>query len=264
MSSKSTPSSNQVSIGGEVAPPIFENNLEDDFFFDIDSAFEQIQMGDEVTPPTQKAAKKTRAKTPKKKAKKAIEKTQTLAQNDIGMEQMRETYRELVRLNLSPVARYLKAFEFGVNTKDLTQIAQWVVTPLITKAKDIGLDTETTALNSFKRVLARVNRSEGTRLNEKESKNVIKAFESLSDTFGLYFRGHSTAVVNLIFFYRSLKRKDHCNETDLRKLFSIGIPSMTMIRKISLAELISLTGLAKDKASWIRNQARSFTMYDFV
>ena len=50
------------------------------------------------------------------------------------------------------------------------------------------------------------------------------------------------------------------NQGDLRKLFAIGIPSLTMIRKSTLEDLSSLSGIPKDRISSIRKLAREFQL----
>lgn len=226
--------------------PIFEANLEDDFFGDIDQAFAQIQMD---TPQTS-----TKVAVPKKRKK---------TTSTTGITQLRDTYTELVNLNLSPIVRYIKAYEFGVDTTDLTQIMEYIVSPMIVEAKNVGLKAETTILEDFVKVLRKINRT-GGKITQPQMDDLLEVFERVETTFRLDYRGHSTAVVNLVFFYRSMKRKNTLTTKDLKSLFSIGIPSMTMLRKISLAELVSLTGLPQEKATWIRTQARTFTLFDFV
>ncbi|MEZ4818958.1 MAG: hypothetical protein R3A45_03320 [Bdellovibrionota bacterium] len=181
----------------------------------------------------------------------------------IGITQMRNTYVELVNLHLSPVVRYLKAFEFGVDSTDLTTIIEHIVSPLIVKAQKVGLKAETTVLADFHKVLKKINRSKG-KISQEKMDNLIEAFERVITTFRLEYRGHSTAVVNLVCFFRSIKRKNKLTTADLKKIFGIGIPSMTMIRKISLPELVSLTGLTTEKAAWVRKEARTFTLFDFI
>ncbi|MCB0271782.1 MAG: hypothetical protein KDD46_02075 [Bdellovibrionales bacterium] len=232
-----------------VVPPIFDVSLDDDFFGDIDKAFAKIQMDTPKTSTKITTTKRTKAKTGR---------TSTT-----GITQMRNTYVELVNLTLSPVVRYLKAFEFGVDSTDLTTIMEYIVSPLIVKAKQVGLKAETSVLDGFVRVLRKINRS-GGRISAEQMNELMENFERVITTFRLEYRGHSTAVVNLVCFFRSLKRKNKLAPADLKKIFAIGIPSMTMIRKISLSELVSLTGLSSEKASWVRKQARTFTLFEFV
>lgn len=233
-------------------PPIFDS-MDDDFFGDIDKAFATIQMDTPKTSTKVTVPTKTRTRT----------KTRRARTSTAGITQMRNTYVELVNLHLSPVCRYLKAFEFGVDSTDLTTIMEYIVSPLIVKAKQVGLKAETTVLSDFNRVLKRVNRTKG-RISQEKMDEVVQAFERVITTFRLEYRGHSTAVVNLVCFFRSIKRKTMLAPADLKKIFAVGIPSMTMIRKISLVELMSLTGLSREKASWVRKQARTFTLFDFI
>jgi hypothetical protein len=73
-------------------------------------------------------------------------------------------------------------------------------------------------------------------------------------------RGNAIAVANLLTFYRKLKRQAAITQVELRKLFAIGVPSLSMVRKSSLEELTSLTGIPQDRMSVIRKIAREFQL----
>lgn len=240
----------KISTHNNVVPPIFDNSLDDDIFGDIDKAFATIQME------TPKTSTKVSVPVPTKRKNARTSTT--------GITQMRNTYVDLVNLHLSPVVRYIKAFQFGVDSTDLTTITEYIVSPLIVKSKQIGLKAETTVLTDFANVLRKVNRVATRKITTEQMSVVIEKFERVITTFRLECRGHSTAVVNLICFFRALKRKNTLTPQDLKKIFAIGIPSMTMIRKISIGEFVSLTGLSEEKAAWVKSQAKTFTLFDFV
>jgi len=239
------PRASRIEIPNSKAPAVFDDVLNDqDFFKDIDKAFTRIQMN------------KAPAKAGKMKAKgKALAKD--------GMKEMQKTFKSMIQLHLSPVIRYLKAVDLGVTSKDITEIMEYIVAPLIMKSKNVGLVNETKTLIEFQRTLKKVNRSEG-KITEDESTSLMSSFDAVTKQYGLNFRGHSTAVVNVIGFFKVIKRKEKFTQSDLRKLFSIGIPSLSMLRKISLDELASLTGLSWERCSELRSESRKFTLYIFV
>jgi hypothetical protein len=223
------------------APAMFDDVLNDnDFFKDIDKAFTRIQMSKNAKKPAKLTAK----------AKVAAKAT---AKDD--MKEMQKTFKAMIQLHLSPVIRYLKAVDLGVTSKDITEIMEYVVDPLIMKSKKVGLTTETKDLIAFQRVLKKMNRSEG-KITAEETAQLTSTFDAVTKSYKLNFRGHSTAVVNVIGFFKVIKRKE--------KLFSIGIPSLSMLRKIALPELCSLTGLSMERCSELRTESRKFTLYIFV
>ncbi len=234
----------------KINTPVFDAAFsDDDFFKDIDKAFTTIQMHKDRSHSTKLTASA-------KAAAKATGKA--------GVKEMQKTFKSMVQLHLSPVVRYLKAVEMGVTTKDITEIMEYVVAPLIMKSKNVGLAKETTTLIDFQRSLKKVNRSDWAKITEEETAAMTAAFNTVTKSYGLNFRGHSTAVVNVIGFFKVIKRKEKFTNSDLRKLFSIGIPSLSMLRKISLAELSSLTGLSMERCSELRTESCKFTLYIFV
>lgn len=230
----------------KIHPPVFDDILDDnDFFKDIDRAFTRIQMG------------KDKSKPAKLKAK-----SRNTANDEL--KEMQKTFKQMIQLHLSPVVRYLKAVGLGVTSKDITEIMEYIVGPLIMKSKKVGLTDETIALIGFQRWLKKINRSEGAKITAAEATDLAASFNAVIKHYGLEFRGHATAVVNVIGFFKVIKRKGKFSTTDLKKLFSIGIPSLSMLRKISLQEMSSLTGLAMDRCSELRAESRKFTLYILV
>ncbi len=231
----------------KISPAVFDASLtDDDFFKDIDKAFTRIQMN------------KNRSHSTKVKMK---AKSKATAKDE--MKEMQKTFKAMIQLHLSPVIRYLKAVDLGVTSKDITEIMEYIVAPLIMKSKNVGLTQETKTLIDFQRILKKVNRSEG-KITAEEAADLQSSFTAVTKHYGLNFRGHSTAVVNVIGFFKVIKRKEKFTTADLRKLFSIGIPSLSMLRKISLQELSSLTGLALERCTELRSESRKFTLYIFV
>ena len=58
---------------------------------------------------------------------------------DPGIREMQETYLELVRNFLRPVDRYMKAIAHGDSSRELLEIAEHIVAPLIAKTDAVGL-----------------------------------------------------------------------------------------------------------------------------
>ena len=241
------PTKNRVEVpSNKIVPPIFDDVLNDqDFFKDIDKAFTRIQMS-------------------KNKTKPSPIKTKSRAKKTDELKEMQKTFKAMIQLHLSPVVRYLKAVGLGVTSKDITEIMEYIVGPLIMKSKQVGLTEETKVLIQFQRDLKKVNRSVDPRITETEAKNLATSFTAVTKSYELNFRGHSTAVVNVIGFFKVIKRKEKFTTTDLKKLFSIGIPSLSMLRKIALDELSSLTGLAPERCAELRAESRKFTLYILV
>lgn len=217
-------------------------DLNDDFFSDLDKAFEQIQMAP-------KAKTKTKRRTKPK--------TQ-------GMKQMKTTFVELTQVHLRPVLRYLKAIQLGVASKDLCEIVQFVVAPIISKTRKVGLDEHTKVLIAFQRRLKIVVSGRSRKISVEQREALAKSFMNVQKAFGLEFRGHSTAVVNLLGFYKTIRRNRNVTKNDLRKLFAIGIPSLTMLRKSSLDELVSLSGIRPDRMGELRRHARDFSLLSMI
>lgn len=239
------PKVSRIEIPNSKAPAIFDDVLNDqDFFKDIDKAFTRIQMNKPVG-----------------RAGKMKAKSKSVAKDE--MKEMQKTFKTMIQLHLSPVIRYLKAVDLGVTSKDITEIMEYIVAPLILKSKKVGLIQETKTLIHFQRILKKINRTDG-KITADEAIELTSSFNAVTKQYGLNFRGHSTAVVNVIGFFKVIKRKEKFTQNDLRKLFSIGIPSLSMLRKIALDELSSLTGLAMDRCAELRSESRKFTLYIFV
>ena len=75
--------------------------------------------------------------------------------NLYGMRQMQQTYLEMGRAHLNPVARYVKAIKMGVVTKDMVEVMVLIVGPLVKKTKQVGLDEIARKLRSLHVVFTR-------------------------------------------------------------------------------------------------------------
>jgi len=218
--------------------------LDDDFLSDLDQAFERIQMVN--SEPEKKVSRK--------KAKK-VEK---------DLEAMRKTYLSLAQVHLRPVLRYLKAIQMGVSSKDLCEIVHYVVGPLVGKTRKVGLVDQTKALIAFQRNLKKTIAAKSKVITKEQQEALSQTFSEVQKGFELEFRGHSTAVVNLLGYYKALRKNKEVEEGDFKKLFAVGIPSISMLRKSSITDLVSLSGIGPEKISSFRKTAREFNILSLL
>lgn len=223
-----------------------ENFLDGDFLSDLDRAFESIQAAPKPAPSVAK-------KNPRRAKKQRAE-----------LEQMQATFLDVTKVHLRPVLRYLKAIQMGAASKDLCEIVHYVIGPVIGKTRKVGLVNETKALIAFQRDLKSVVRTSPRKLNDENRTKLMTSFGPVEKGFRLEFRGHSTAVANLLGFYKAIRKRPDATDDDMKKLFSIGIPSLTMLRKSSIEELVSLSGLRPDKVAGLRFEARKFNILSLV
>ncbi len=235
---KSTPRSQEtVELFGE-------DGLEGDFLSDLDKAFEAIQI-------TPKAVPRNASKVRRRKRERELA-------------QMQGTFIAVTQVHLKPTLRYLKAIRLGVASRDLCEIVHYVVGPIIGKTLKVGLEEHTRALIAFQRTLKETLKSRSHRITLDQQKDLAASFVPVEKVFRLDFRGHSTAVVNLLGYYKALKRDPEVTETEIKKLFAIGIPSLTMLRKSSVEELVSLSGVTPEKMTVLRRSARHFSILSLL
>ncbi len=217
--------------------------LDDDFLSELDVAFDALEETGEKTPNKGESS---------------------VSRQEMDTYQMQSTYLAVTQLHLKPVLRYLKAIEKGVASKDLCELVYFVVSPLVGKTQSVGLDEHSKALDDFQKALKTVVKARSRRITHDQKERLMETFAPVHMMFGLEFRGHASAVVNLLGFFRSLRRKKAFGDADLKKLFGIGIPSLSMLRKTSLKELESLSGLSADKVQILRKSAREFSILSLV
>ncbi len=220
--------------------PALFGDMKDDFLSDLDRAFTEIQL----TPDEEEVQ-------PKKPLLSEVP-------ENGGLSEMHSTFVAVSRVHLAPVHRYLKAIHLGVASKDLCEIVHYVAGPVIGKTRKVGLTEHTKALISFQRQLTKIVKGSRTKVSQDQSRLLSQSFDRVRETFSLTMRGHATAVVNLLGYYKRIRRSRKFSQTDIKKLFAIGIPSLTMLRKSSIAELASVSGIAADRVAHFRNMARDF------
>ncbi len=236
-----------------------ENRLPDDLIDEIDQAIgEAFGSGFGPDPePMALEAKPEEALDVKPEEGLDI-KPQDVPMFDPGMAEMQGTFVEMVKGSLNPVARYMKAISLGEHEKELLEISELIVTPLIPKVEAVGLNEHAEDLSFFRSllILAQGEREASGRKAMKEV--VMEGFTQMSDRFGLSFRGYRLAVRNLVEFYRAMRSHDAVSEEDVRKFFAIGVPSLTWVRRTRVKELSSLSGISSKVMTQIRKIAYEY------
>lgn len=171
---------------------------------------------------------------------------------DPGLREMQETFLGLTRHALNPVGRYMKAISQGESLRELLEISELVVTPLIPKVEAVGLAEHTEELSFFRSLLLLALGERDSSGSKAMKEVVMEGFSKLSGRFGLRYRGYQLAVRNLVEFYRSVRASDKVSEMDTRRFFAIGIPSLTWVRRTRVAEMTSLSGISPDVMTQIR------------
>lgn len=164
---------------------------------------------------------------------------------DSGIREMQETLLDMVRLNLNPVARYVKALHAGEDAKEIYEITELVVTPIIGKVEQAGLIGHAEDLTFFRSLLLLAMGETDQHAKAKLKDIVCEGFNDVTKKFGLYCRGYRKAVLNLVELYRALKAVDNLSEHDLRRVFAVGIPSLSWFKKMKSTELSNLSGVSE-------------------
>jgi hypothetical protein len=177
---------------------------------------------------------------------------------DSGISEMQQTFLAIARNSLGPVSRYMKALSDLESFEELLEICELIVTPLISKTEQVGLNEHADDLQFFRSllVLALGERDPVGRVAIREV--VVEGFSRLHGRFELNYRGYRLAVRNLVQFYRNMKSSEGIHEVDIRKFFAIGVPSLTWIRKTKTEDLVSLSGVPNDIVREIRKLASAY------
>lgn len=172
-----------------------------------------------------------------------------------GEEQMKETFVQMCAQTLNPVCRYIKAISLGENSKEVLELSEMIVTALVPKIQNVGLREHHDDLVFFRSLLLLALGETDQHAVEKMKEVVMEGFEQIENRFGLEYRGYKLAVKNLVEFYRELKRNEFIEPQEVRNLFSVGIPSLTWVRRTRATELASLTGIRPEALTEIRKIA---------
>src|SRR6185503_19904883 len=102
-----------------------------------------------------------------------------------GANQMQKTFLAIARTHLSPLTRYVKAIQQGVVSKDLVEVMNLIVTQLVNKTRQVGLDQHARKLKSFQVVLQQIEHSEGNKITVVQSASLYEVYWPLFETFKL-------------------------------------------------------------------------------
>ncbi len=174
---------------------------------------------------------------------------------DPGIRQMQETYLELAQNALAPVSRYIKALTLGETSRELLEISEMVISPLISRTEAVGLERHAEDLTFFRSLLQLALGERDQTGSAAMREVVMEGFHKLSERFDVHFRGYRLAVRNLVEFYRALRDSEEISDIDVRKFFAIGIPSLTWVRRTRVFEMTSLSGIPSDVMTQIRKLA---------
>jgi 23S rRNA U2552 (ribose-2'-O)-methylase RlmE/FtsJ len=175
---------------------------------------------------------------------------------DYGLQEMHNTFLDLISNNLSPLTRYVKAFTLGANYETVLELCDLLISPLLPRLKEIGLNQHLDELTFFKSVLHFAKSETDPKGREVMKSVVYRSFKELQKRFHLSYRGSKVAVKNLISFLDALKANPEISEEIIQRFFAIGVPSLTWVRKTSSEELTSLSGIPVEMIRKIRVLAK--------
>lgn len=171
---------------------------------------------------------------------------------DPHVREMQETFLAMIRNTLNPIARYMKAVPYGEDTKEIYEITELVITPLIPKIEQVGLIPHAEDLTFFRSLLLLALGETDQHAKTKLQEVVLEGFSEIQKRFNLSCRGYKSAVRNLVELYRAVKSIDSLNESDVKLLFAIGIPSLSWFKKMKAQELSTLSGVSEEKIQKVR------------
>ena len=177
-------------------------------------------------------------------------------EQDYGIVEMQQTFLDLISHNLSPLSRYVKAFTMGANYETILELCDLIISPILPRLKEIELLTHAEELTFFKSVVHFAKSEIDPKGRDVMRHVVFRSFKELKKKFHLSCRGSKVAVKNLILFLDSLKANPEISDEDIQRFFSIGVPSLTWVRKTSSLELHSLSGVSVEVIRKIRALAK--------
>jgi hypothetical protein len=175
---------------------------------------------------------------------------------DYGLQEMHNTFLDLVGHTLSPLTRYVKAFSLGANYDTILDLSDLLISPVIPRLDEVGLAHHRDELVFFKSVLHFAKSETDPKGREVMKSVVYRSFKELQKKFHLSYRGSKLAVKNLISFLEAMKANPEISEEVIQKFFAIGVPSLTWVRKTSSQELTSLSGIPVETIRKIRVLAK--------
>ena len=177
---------------------------------------------------------------------------------DTGYQAMIGTFVEIVQNALKPVTRYVKAIKLGNHSRDLFELIDFTISPLISKVREVELLEVASRMDTLKESVLRFEHRENDIIDRKELREFFNQYKPLHDILQLEYRGNKKAVANILKFYTLLREDELLSAEDIMKFFAIGVPSITAIRKTGAQDLTSLSGLPLEKSRRIKNLANWF------
>lgn len=165
------------------------------------------------------------------------------------------TFVEIMQNALKPVTRYVKAIRKGNHARELFELIDFTMSPLIPKVKEVELTEVASRMESLKATVINLSHRESDIIEKKELRSLHKQYKPLHDILHLEYRGNKKAVANILKFYKLMKEDELLDTSDIKKFFAIGVPSITAIRKTSAQDLTSLSGVTMEKSRKIKNIA---------
>jgi len=162
-----------------------------------------------------------------------------------GMEEMEGTFLAILRNNLKPVTRYIKALQALRHDPSLYEIINLTVGPMADMAHRAELDELAGILGRLSDTCREAVSVNGDRSQRRSlKKEVFEQYQALSERVEIGFRGHRPAVRNLLRFYNRVRREPDSLQDDIRRIFAVGIPSVSWVSRTPASELISLSGVS--------------------
>jgi hypothetical protein len=162
-----------------------------------------------------------------------------------GFEEMEETFLAILRSNLKPVTRYIKALGSIRFNPSLYEIIDLTVHPMAELARQADLQELAGILGDLSQTCREASRSNGDRSRRARlKKDVLERYQALSERVDLGYRGHRPAVLNLLRFYQRVQREPNFKQDDIRRFFAVGIPSVSWVSRTPASEIISLSGIS--------------------
>ncbi|MCB1196787.1 MAG: hypothetical protein KDK51_00305 [Deltaproteobacteria bacterium] len=231
-----------------------DNGLPEDLIEEIDSALGEAVLQMDSTPSTA-----TFLEDPIHDTEihfELDEESMMLHDANFGIGEMQQTLMDMMNMMLRPLARYIKAFQYGEHYEETLDLCDLLITPLIPQLEMAMLTQPMEDLAFFKSVVL-FARNEQDPQGRRIMKNVVyRAYKEVQKTFDLRYRGSRKAVQNLISFLQVMRSNPSINEEDIQRFFAIGIPSLTWVRRTSAKELTSLSGIPIGKIGMIRTLAK--------
>jgi hypothetical protein len=170
---------------------------------------------------------------------------------------MESTFLALMRSNLKPVTRYVKALSQVKHNQELYEIINLTVSPVAELAARAELfDLSRILVNLSRQCRDAAHHNGDSRARKARRQEIIELFDKLHQRVDLSFRGHKPAVKNLLRFYRRVRKDPAFPNEYIKKFFALGIPSVSWVYRTPETEIVSLSGIPHSGVQRLRMFAR--------